>query len=57
MWSSTHMDFWNRWWNRLKNRLDGFLINFNESFITSMCHNPHFLYDFPMFNSINGQAR
>lgn len=35
---------------------DGFLINFNESFITSMCHNPHFLYDFPMFNSLGGQT-
>lgn len=35
---------------------DGFLVNFNESFITSMCHNSHFLYDFPMFNNLSGQV-
>ncbi|MBK7939771.1 MAG: hypothetical protein IPJ82_23010 [Lewinellaceae bacterium] len=31
---------------------DGYVLNFNEVFITSICHNPHFIYDFPMFNGI-----
>lgn len=33
---------------------DGYLINFNESFFTSICHNPHFVRDFPLFNHISG---
>lgn len=32
---------------------DGYLINFNESFFTSICHNPHFVRDFPLFNTIS----
>lgn len=35
-------------------RTDGYLVNFNESFFTSICHNPHFVRDFPLFSSING---
>jgi AraC-like DNA-binding protein len=35
---------------------DGYIINFNESFFTSICHNPHFVRDFPLFNSFNGTA-
>lgn len=33
---------------------DGFIVNFNESFFTSICHNPHFVRDFPLFNTITG---
>lgn len=33
---------------------DGYLVNFNESFFTSICHNPHFVRDFPLFNYISG---
>ncbi len=33
---------------------DGYLVNFNESFFTSICHNPHFVRDFPLFSSISG---
>ncbi|MCC6463282.1 MAG: helix-turn-helix domain-containing protein [Saprospiraceae bacterium] len=33
---------------------DGYLVNFNESFFTSICHNPHFVRDFPLFNAISG---
>ncbi|MBU6341680.1 MAG: helix-turn-helix domain-containing protein [Bacteroidetes bacterium] len=32
---------------------EGYLINFNESFFTSICHNPHFVRDFPLFNNIS----
>ncbi|MCB0527491.1 MAG: helix-turn-helix domain-containing protein [Saprospiraceae bacterium] len=35
-------------------KTDGFLINFNESFLTSAHHNPHFVRDFPLFNTISG---
>jgi AraC family transcriptional activator of pobA len=35
---------------------DGYLVNFNESFFTSFCHNPHFVRDFPLFSSISGSA-
>lgn len=31
---------------------DGYIINFNESFFTAICHNPHFVRDFPLFNQI-----
>lgn len=31
---------------------DGYILNFNESFITSVCHNSNFLYDFPMFTGL-----
>lgn len=33
---------------------DGYLVNFNESFFTSICHNPNFVRDFPLFSSISG---
>lgn len=33
---------------------DGYLVNFNESFFTSIYHNPHVLRDFPLFNAISG---
>lgn len=35
---------------------DGYLVNFNESFFTSICHNPHFVSDFSLFNNISGTA-
>lgn len=35
---------------------DGYLVNFNESFFTSICHNPHFVRDFPLFNTITGNS-
>lgn len=35
---------------------DGYLVNFNESFFTSTCHNPNFVRDFPLFNNISGLA-
>jgi AraC family transcriptional regulator, transcriptional activator of pobA len=31
---------------------EGYIINFDESFFTSVCHNPHFINEFPFFNSI-----
>lgn len=34
---------------------DGYLINFNESFFTSVCHNPNFVRDFPLFSTISGR--
>jgi AraC family transcriptional activator of pobA len=33
---------------------EGYLVNFNESFFTSICHNPNFVRDFPLFSSISG---
>ena len=30
------------------------MVNFNESFFTSICHNPNFVRDFPLFNHISG---
>jgi len=33
---------------------DGYLVNFNESFYTAICHNPNFVRDFPLFNNISG---
>lgn len=35
---------------------DGYLINFNESFFTSMYHNPHYIREFPLFNHISGTS-
>ncbi|MCW5906423.1 MAG: helix-turn-helix domain-containing protein [Chitinophagales bacterium] len=35
---------------------DGYIINFDGSFITSVCHNPHFLNEFPFFNSITNRS-
>lgn len=35
---------------------DGFLLNFNESFFTSICHNPHFVREFPIFHNISGES-
>ncbi len=32
---------------------DGYIVNFNESFFTSICHNPNFVRDFPLFGSID----
>lgn len=34
---------------------DGFVVNFNESFFTAVCHNPNFVTDFPIFNTISGR--
>ena len=33
---------------------EGYLVNFNESFFTSICHNPHFVREFPLFSNISG---
>ena len=33
---------------------DGFIINFNESFFTAICHNPNFVQEFPLFNAVSG---
>lgn len=33
---------------------DGFVLNFNESFFTTICHNPNYVTDFPIFNTISG---
>ncbi len=35
---------------------EGYLVNFNESFFTSICHNPHFVRDFALFSTINGAS-
>lgn len=35
---------------------EGYIVNFNESFITAFCHNPNFLAEFPIFNNILGHA-
>lgn len=35
---------------------DGYLVNFNESFFTSICHNPHFIREFPLFSHISGTS-
>lgn len=32
---------------------DGFLVNFNETFFTSICHDPNFIVDFPLFDQLN----
>jgi AraC family transcriptional regulator, transcriptional activator of pobA len=33
---------------------EGFIINFNESFFTAICHNPNFVSEFPLFNAVSG---
>lgn len=33
---------------------EGYIINFNESFFTAICHNPNFVHEFPLFNSVSG---
>ncbi len=35
---------------------DGYIINFDGSFFTSVCHNPHFLSEFPFFNSLTNRS-
>ena len=35
---------------------DGYLVSFNESFFTSMYHNPHYIREFPLFNHISGTS-
>ena len=35
---------------------EGYLVNFNESFFTSICHNPHFVREFPLFSNISGAS-
>lgn len=34
---------------------EGFVVNFNESFFTAICHNPNFVNEFPIFNNITGE--
>jgi len=34
---------------------DGYIINFNESFFTAICHNPNFVSEFPLFNTLSGK--
>lgn len=34
---------------------DGILINFNESLFTSICHNPNFIREFPIFSTLEGR--
>ena len=33
---------------------EGYIINFNESFFTAICHNPNFVHEFPLFNAVSG---
>ena len=33
---------------------EGYLVNFNESFFTSMYHNPQYVREFPLFSNISG---
>lgn len=33
---------------------EGFILNFNESFFTAICHNPNFVSEFPLFNAVSG---
>lgn len=33
---------------------DGYILNFNESFFTAICHNPNFVQEFPLFSAISG---
>ncbi len=35
---------------------EGYLVNFNESFFTSICHNPNFVRDFPLFSHIGSSS-
>lgn len=32
---------------------EGYILNFNESFFTAICHNPNFVQEFPLFNSVS----
>jgi AraC-like DNA-binding protein len=32
---------------------EGLVVNFNESFFTAICHNPNFVQEFPLFNSLS----
>lgn len=32
---------------------DGYILNFNESFFTAICHNPNFVQEFPIFNPVS----
>lgn len=32
---------------------EGYIVNFNESFFTAICHNPNFVQEFPLFNSVS----
>jgi AraC-like DNA-binding protein len=34
---------------------EGYIVNFNESFFTAICHNPNFVAEFPLFNNISGR--
>ena len=34
---------------------DGYIVNFNESFFTAICHNPNFVSEFPLFNAVSGK--
>ena len=42
-------------WN-FNSETEGYLVNFNESFFTSIYHNPHFVRDLPLFNNISGSS-
>lgn len=33
---------------------EGYIVNFNESFFTAICHDPHFVEGFPLFNAVSG---
>ncbi len=33
---------------------EGYIVNFNESFFTAICHDPHFVETFPLFNAVSG---
>ena len=35
-------------------KTEGYIINFNESFFTAICHNPNFVQEFPLFSTISG---
>jgi AraC family transcriptional activator of pobA len=41
-------------WN-FDSGVEGFVLNFNESFFTAICHNPNFVTEFPIFNHISGE--
>ncbi|MEY3248604.1 MAG: hypothetical protein RL742_647 [Bacteroidota bacterium] len=41
-------------WN-FDEQVEGFVLNFNESFFTAICHNPNFVTEFPIFNNIIGE--
>jgi AraC family transcriptional regulator, transcriptional activator of pobA len=34
---------------------DGFIVNFHESFFSAAFHNPHYVREFPLFNTVSGQ--